>query len=89
MVKDIDFWDSEQVHLIRLDADAYKGSLEELAKLLDVSLNQIDTYRSDGVRTLLHGKTPDSGGGGVTEILAIKLKNVDRISFSILFSTAA
>ena len=39
MVKDIDFWDSEQVHLIRLDADAYKGSLEELEKLLDVSLN--------------------------------------------------
>ena len=51
---------------IRLDADAYKGRSEEVAKSLDVSLNWIDSFRYNGVRALLLGKTTDSGGGVVT-----------------------
>ena len=66
---------------IRIYADASKGRSEEVAKALDVSLNRIDTYPSDGGRTLLLGQTTDSGGGGVTEILASELKNIGRISF--------
>ena len=46
-----------------------------------MSLNQIDTYPSDGGRTLLLGHTTDSGGGGVTESLVSELKNIGRISF--------
>ena len=45
---------------IRHDADAYKGTLEEAAKAIDVSLNQIDTYWYGGGRTLLLGQTTDS-----------------------------
>ena len=51
---------------MRLDADVSKGISEEVAKSLDVSLNHIDTYHSDGGRTLLIGQTTESGGGGVT-----------------------
>ena len=49
---------------IRLDADSSKGSSEEVAKSLDVSLNQLDTYMYDEGRTLLLGQTTDSGGSG-------------------------
>ena len=38
LVKEIDFWDGELVQSMRLDADASKGSSEEVAKALDVSL---------------------------------------------------
>ena len=40
---------------MRLNADASKGISEEVGKALGVSLNQIDTYRSNGGRTLLLG----------------------------------
>ena len=66
---------------IWLDADESNGISEELSKALDVSLNHIDTYRYCGGIILLLGKTTDSGGGGVTEILFSELKNVDCISF--------
>ena len=66
---------------IRLDADASRGSSEEVSKALDVSLNHIDTYQYDGEITLIIGQTTDSGGGGVTERLDGELKNVGRISF--------
>ena len=59
MVKEIAFWDGEGVQSMRLDADESKGSPEEVAKALDVSFNQIDTYRSDGERTLLLGHTTE------------------------------
>ena len=66
---------------IQLDADASKGSSEEVETALDVSLNQIDTYCSDGGITRLLVHKTDSVGGGVTESLAIELTNVGRISF--------
>ena len=81
LVKEIAFWDSERVQSMRLDADPSKGSSEEVAKALGVSLNQIDTYRSDGVITLLLGQTSDSGCCGVKESLASELKNIGCISF--------
>ena len=46
-----------------------------------MSLNQIDTHRSDGVITIILEQTTDSGGGGVTESLASELRNVGHISF--------
>ena len=51
---------------IQLDSDAFKLSSGEASKVLYVSLNQIDTYRSDGVITILIGQKKYSGGGGVT-----------------------
>ena len=57
LVNYIDLWDDERVKSIWLDADESKGIPEELAKTLDVSLNNIDTYRSDGGRTFLLGQT--------------------------------
>ena len=81
LVKEISFWDGERVKSIRLDADASKGSSEELASALDVSLNHIDTYRSYGGRTLLVGQTTYYSCGGVIESLASELKNSVRISF--------
>ena len=66
---------------IWLDADASKGISEEVAKAIDVSLNQIDTYHNDGGRKILLVNTEDSGGGGVIESLAIELKNIGCISF--------
>ena len=81
LVKEIAFWDSERVQSMRLDADPSKGSSEEVAKALGVSLNQIDTYRSDGGRILLLGRTTYYGGGRVTERLSIELKTFGCISF--------
>ena len=46
-----------------------------------MSLNQIDTYGSDGEIKLLLGQPTDSGGDGVTDILASELKSVGHISF--------
>ena len=66
LVKEIDFWDGEFVQSVRLDADTSKGIPKEVAKALDVSLNQIDTYRYYWGRTIIIGQTTDSGGGGVT-----------------------
>ena len=66
---------------IRLDTYASKRISEEVEKALDVSLNQIDVYWSDGVITLLLVKKKDSVGGGVIESLASELKNYVRISF--------
>ena len=66
---------------VRLNADASKEIAEEVAKSLDVSLNHIGTYRSDGGIPLLLGQTKDYGGGELIESLAIELKNVGRISF--------
>ena len=48
LAKDIALWDGKRVQSIRLDADEPKGSSEEVAKALDVSLNQIDDYWSSG-----------------------------------------
>ena len=48
LVKEIAFCDDEWLKLIWIDSDASKGSSEELAKELDVSPIQIDTYRSNG-----------------------------------------
>ena len=81
LVKEIAFWNGERVQSIWLDVDASKRSPEGVEMSLDVSLNHIDTYQSDGGRTLLLGQTTDSGGGGVTESLASELENVGRISF--------
>ena len=78
MVKEISFWDGEQVQSIRIGADASKG-ISEVTKALDVSLNHIDTYRYNGEIPLLLGKTTDSGGGGVTESLSSEKKNIVRI----------
>ena len=80
-VKYMAFWNYEQVKSIRLDAYASKGISEEVAKALDVSLNHICTYRSDGRRTLIIVHTTYSGSGGVTESLSSELKNVGRNSF--------
>ena len=74
---------------ICLDLDASEGRSEEVAKAFYVSLNQIDTYWYDGERTILLGQTTDSGGGGVTEILAVELKNVGKFNFFFVSSTAA
>ena len=79
LVKYIALCDGKQVQEIWLDADAFKGITEEVAKSLDVSLNHIDTYQSDGYRTLLLGHTIDSCGGGVTDILVGELKNAGHI----------
>ena len=81
LVKEINFWDGEWVQSIRLDSDASKGSSEEVAKALDVSLKHIDTYRSDGGRKNITWHKTDSGGGGATERLSSEIKNVGRISF--------
>ena len=78
MVKEISFWDGEQVQSIRIGADASKG-ISEVTKALDVSFNHIDTYRYNGGRTVLLGKTTGSGGGGVTESLSNENKNIGRI----------
>ena len=48
---------------IRLNADASKGSSEEVENALDVLLKKIDTYQSDWGRKILLGQTTDSGGG--------------------------
>ena len=66
---------------VHIYTDESKGRSEEVAKSPDVSLNHVDIFRSDWVITLLLGQTTDSGGGGVTKILASELKNVVRISF--------
>ena len=66
---------------MRHDTDASKGSSEEVAKALDVSLKHIDTYRSDGGRKNITWHKTDSGGGGATERLSSEIKNVGRISF--------
>ena len=81
LVKDIAFWDDEKLQSIRSDSDASKGSSEEVANSLVVSLNQIDTYRSDGVKIIILGQTKDYGGGGVIESLVSELKNVGPVSF--------
>ena len=65
LVKDINFRGVERLQSIRFDADASKGSSEEVEKSLDVSLNHIDTYQPGGRKTLLLGQTTESGGGGV------------------------
>ena len=62
-------------------SDASKGISEELSKAFDLSLNQIDNYRSYGEGTLLIVQTTDSGGCGVTNRLSSELKNVGCISF--------
>ena len=59
LVKDIAFWYGERVQSIRLNADTSKMKSEEVAKSLDVSLNPIYTYRSDGVRTLILRQTTE------------------------------
>ena len=69
LVKDIYFLDGSLLQAIRIDADASKGISKELSKALVVSLNHIDTQRSYGGRTLVLGKTTDSGGDGGTESL--------------------
>ena len=46
-----------------------------------MSLNQIDTYQSEVGTTLLLGKTTDSFGSGVKEILASSIKDIGRIIF--------
>ena len=66
---------------IGIDADASKGRSEEVSKVIDISLNQIYTYRYDGGRTFLIGQTTASSGGGVTDNLSSELKNAGRISF--------
>ena len=66
---------------IWIDEDSSKGRSEEVAKALDVSLNQIDTYQSDGGRKFLFVQTKDSGVGGVAERLSSELKNVSHVSF--------
>ena len=81
LVKEIAFWNGKQVQSIWLDLDASKGSSEGVETSLDVSLHHIDTYQSDGGRTILLGQTTDSGGVGVTESLASDLENIGRISF--------
>ena len=81
MVKEIAISDVERVQSIRIDADAPKGSREEVSKALDISLIQIDTYQSDGVRTPILGYKTESGGGGVTDSLVSELKNIGCISF--------
>ena len=65
---------------IWIDADSSKGRSEEVAKAFEVSLNQIDTYRSYEGRTLILGHITDSGGGGVIEILSSELRNIYCIS---------
>ena len=66
---------------VHIYTDESKGRSEEVAKALDVSLNQIDTYQSDGGRKFLLGQTTDSGVGGVAERLSSELKNVSHVSF--------
>ena len=53
-----------------------------------MSLNRINTYRSDGKTTLLIGHTTDSVDGGVTERLDGELKHLVAIVSSLIFSTA-
>ena len=81
LVKDISFWDGEQVQSILIYVDASKGISEEVANATDVSLNKIYTYPYDGGITLLIRHTTDSDGGGVTESLSSELKNSGRIIF--------
>ena len=88
MVKEIAFCDGEQVQSIRLDAYASKGSSEEVSKALDVSLNQIDTYRYDVVIILIIGQTTDSGGGGVIETFPVNSKILFVLVSSVVSSTA-
>ena len=52
-----------------------------------MSLNRINTYRSDGKTTLLIGQTTYSGGGGVTERLDGELKHLVAIVSSVAFPT--
>ena len=54
-----------------------------------MSLNKIDTYQSDEVRTLLLGHTIDSVDVVVAESLANELKKMAALVSSIVFSTAA
>ena len=81
LVKEIAYWDGKKAQSIWLDTDASKRSSEEVAKAIDVSLNQIDNYRSYGGRTLLCEQTKDSTGGGVTESFSSKLKNIGHIIY--------
>ena len=46
-----------------------------------MSLNHIDTYRSDGGIIILLVQTAAYGGCGVTDSLASELKNVISISY--------
>ena len=73
MVKYLAFWDCERRQKIWFDAASSKGIPEEVANELDVSLIQIDTYQYYGEITTLIGQTPDSGGGGMEDILAGEL----------------
>ena len=52
-----------------------------------MSLKHIDTYRYDGGRTLLLGKTTESGGGGVTDILSSEINFFISLVSSIILST--
>ena len=79
LVKKIAFCDGELVKSIWIHADASKGILKEVAKALDVSLNQIVNFWSYGGRTLLIGHKIDSESG-VTWSLASGIKNVDCVS---------
>ena len=64
---------------IKIGVNVSKETSEEVSNTLDVSLSQIYTYRRDGVRTLLLGQRTDFVGGGVTERISGKLRNVVRI----------
>ena len=88
LVKETSFWYGEQFQSIRLDVNSSKGSLEEVAKTLDVSLRQIDTYQFVEEGHLLIGQITDSDGGEVTDRLSGELKKFFLFLSSIISSTA-
>ena len=61
---------------MRIEVNSPKRRSEEVEKSLGVSLSHIYTNLLYGERTLLLGKTTDSDGGGVADILAGELNNV-------------
>ena len=81
LIKELSWWEdeSDRVSDVRVNSDGSKGKSHEVAAAIDLSMQELDAYRTDGKRTRFCVQTTDSGGGGVGQSAVDALEDLDRI----------